>query len=324
VQQGTDLLIAHGYQILFGWAFVVQFGAPLPAVPMLLGAGALAGQGKLNLPIAVAVGIGATLLADLIWYNVGRLRGNRALGILTRIALDPDSAIRRAKERFAAHRLLFLVIAKFLPGVNPLAAGVAGTVRLDWVTFLVCDVIGALLWAGGWMTSGYLAADVLSALAAEAARVGRPVLVLAAIALGVWLAFKWARRRRFLRHFRAARMTPEELKRRLDAGEPLMVVDVRTVLDVEGAPYRIPGAVRFAPADLGKGRAPFRRENTVVFYCSEPNEATSARLAIFGYKRGYLGVHPLSGGLDAWRRKDFPVEPVTSIDTSGPRDDRLH
>jgi membrane protein DedA with SNARE-associated domain/rhodanese-related sulfurtransferase len=311
MQQGADLLIAHGYQVLFAWAFVVQGGAPLPAVPMLLSAGALAGQGKLSLPIAIAVGIGATLLADLIWYGIGRVRGNRALGLLTRIALDPDSTIRRAKERFAAHGLLYLVIAKFLPGVNPPAAGVAGTVGLAWVTFLVCDVTGALLWAGVWITSGYLAADVLTALAAEAARFSRPVLVLAAIALGGWLAFKWARRRRFLRHFRAARMTPEELKQRLDAGEPIVVVDVRTVLDVEGHPYRIPGAVSFAPADFGHGHAPFRREDTVVFYCSEPNEATSARLAIYGYKRGYLWVHPLSGGLEAWRAKGFPVEPRT-------------
>jgi rhodanese-related sulfurtransferase len=105
-------------------------------------------------------------------------------------------------------------------------------------------------------------------------------------------------------------MTAEELKQWLDAGEPLVVVDVRTDLDVEGAPYRIPGAVRFAPGDLGRGRAPFRREDTTVFYCSEPNEATSARLTMLGYKKGYLRVHPLSGGLEAWRRKGFPVEPV--------------
>ena len=324
MQQGTDLLIAHGYEVLFAWAFVVQAGAPLPGIPMLLSAGALAGAGKLNLPIAIAVGMGATLVADLIWYGFGRLKGNRALGIVTRIALDPDSAIRRAKERFTAHRLLFLVIAKFLPGLNPLAAGVAGTVRLAPVTFLVCDLTGAFLWAGVWMTSGYLAADVLSALAAQAARVGRPLVVPVAIALGVWLAFKWTRRRRFLQHFRAARMTAEELKQRLDAGEPLVVVDLRTALDVEVAPYRIPGAVRFAPADLGHGRAPFRREDTVVFYCSEPNEATSARLAIFGYKKGYLRVHPLSGGLEAWRGRGFPVEPVISNGASGPGNDRPH
>jgi rhodanese-related sulfurtransferase len=119
-------------------------------------------------------------------------------------------------------------------------------------------------------------------------------------------------------------MTAEELKQWLDAGEPLVVVDVRTDLDVEGAPYRIPGAVRFAPADFGHGRAPFGREDTVVFYCSEPNEATSARLAIYGSKRGYLRVHPLSGGLEAWRGKGFPVEPMVldghqSAPDDGPR-----
>ena len=311
MEHGTDLLVAHGYEVLFGWAFLVQCGAPLPGAPVLLSGGALAGRGKLSLPIAIAVGMAATLAADVIWYSLGRLRGNRALSILTRIALDPDSTIRRAKERFAAHRARLLILATFLPGLNPLAAGLAGTVRLDLRTFLLYETAGALLWAGAWMTGGYLAADFLSAMAAKAMRTAKPLLVLVAIGFCAWLVFKWVVRWRFLRHLRAARMTVEDLKDRLDAGERIVLVDVRTAFDIEAVPYRLPGAVRFAPGDLGQGRAPFQREDIVVFYCSEPNEATSARLTMFGYKRGYRRVHPLRGGIESWRSKGFPVEPLT-------------
>ena len=311
MEHGSDLLVAYGYQVLFGWAFLVQCGAPIPGAPILLSAGALAGRGTLSLPIAVAVGMVATLAADLIWYGLGRLQGNRALSILARIALDPDSTIRRAKERFGAHRARLLLVATFLPGLNPLAAGLAGTVRLDLRTFLLYETVGALLWAAGWMTAGYLAADFLSALAVHAMRIGKPLLILVAIGFVAWLLFKWVVRWRFLRHLRAARMTVEDLKERLDAGEPIVLVDVRTALDVEAAPYRIPGAVRLEPGDIGQGRPPFQRADTVVFYCSEPNEATSARLTMFGYRRGYRHVHPLRGGLESWRSKGFPVESLT-------------
>ena len=285
---------------------------------MLLAAGALARQGRLSLPIAIAVGIGATLLADVAWYRFGRSRGNQALGLVTRIALDPDSAVRRAKERFAAHRLRMLVIAKFLPGMNPLAAGLAGTFRVDPVAFLAYEALGALLWSGVWIVGGYLAADLLGALAAQVAQVGKPALLLVSTALAAWLAFKWARRRWFLRHLRTARITPEELKRQLDAAEPIVLVDVRTNLDVEHTPYKIPGALRRPPGDLGYGKVPYRPEDTIVFYCSEPNEGTSARIAMLGYKKGYRRVHPLSGGLASWQEKGFAVEPVDAGWTTRP------
>src|SRR5262249_2349401 len=159
----------------------------------------------------------------------------------------------------------------------PLAAGLAGTVRLDLRTFLLYEIGGALLWAGAWMTGGYLAADFLSAMAAKAMRVGKPLLVLVAIGFCAWLVVKWGGRWQFLRHFQAVRMTAEDLKDRLDAGERIVLVDVRTALDIEAVPYRIPGSIRFAPGDLGQAPTPFQREDMVVFYCSEPNEATSAR-----------------------------------------------
>src|SRR5215470_19783464 len=118
-----DLLIQYGVAVLFAWAFAVQAGVPAPAVPMLLGAGALSGAGKMDLALATVAAMAATLSADVLWYSLGRTHGLRVFEILCRFSLDPDSLIRHAKERFAAHRARYLIMAKFLPGVNPLAAG---------------------------------------------------------------------------------------------------------------------------------------------------------------------------------------------------------
>ena len=156
-----DALIQYGVVVLFVWAFAVQAGMPLPAVPILVGAGALSGSGRMNLVLAIVAAMGATLGADVLWYSLGRSLGTRVLATVCRFSLDPDSLIREAKEPFVAHRARYLILAKFLPGVNPLAAGLAGAVPIRPARFLRYAAAGALLWAGIWITLGYLCADVI-------------------------------------------------------------------------------------------------------------------------------------------------------------------
>src|SRR5262244_4137804 len=99
-----DLLVQYGVAVLFAWAFAVQAGLPLPAAPVLLGAGALSGSGRMNLALAIGATMVAALAADVVWYALGRSLGLRVFGTLCRFSLDPDSLIRDAKERFLSHR----------------------------------------------------------------------------------------------------------------------------------------------------------------------------------------------------------------------------
>ncbi len=223
-----DLLVQYGVAILFAWAFAVQAGLPLPAAPVLLGAGALSGSGRINLALAVGTTTVAALGADVLWYVLGRSLGLRVFGALCRFSLDPDSLVRDAKERFLAHRGGYLVLAKFLPGLNPLAAGLAGTVSLRPDRFFIYAGAGALLWAGAWITFGYVCSDALGFVATWASRVGTPLVIVLAAVLTAYLVLKYVRRHRFLRHLRKARITATELKRRLEAGDRPVIVDLRT------------------------------------------------------------------------------------------------
>src|SRR5215472_1731551 len=209
-----DLLVQYGVAVLFAWAFAVQAGLPLPAAPVLLGAGALSGSGRMNLALAVGVTMVAALAADVVWYALGRSLGLRVFGTLCRLSLDPDSLIREAKERFLAHRGRYLVLAKFLPGLNPVAAALAGAVAVRPDRFLLYAACGAFFWSGIWITLGYACADFIGFLARQAARAGKPVAIVV-VALIVFVAFKYVRRRRFLRHLRQARISAAELKQRL-------------------------------------------------------------------------------------------------------------
>jgi len=305
-----DLLVQYGVAVLFAWAFAVQAGLPLPAAPVLLGAGALSGSGRMNLALAIGATMVAALAADVVWYALGRSLGLRVFGTLCRFSLDPDSLIRDAKERFLSHRGRYLVVAKFLPGLNPLAAGLAGVASLRPDRFLTYATSGAFLWAGAWIVLGYVCSDAIGFVATWASRVGTPLVIVIAAALTAYLVLKYVSRRRFLIHLRKARITPMELKRRLEARDPLVIVDLRTALDVEAAPYKIPGARLIDPEELRHPRQTIPRDSEVVFYCAEPKEATSARVAIRAAAIGFHNVHPLSGGLEAWRQAGFPVERV--------------
>src|SRR5437899_2082365 len=275
-----DLLVHYGAAVVFAWAFAVQAGLPAPAVPMLLGAGALSGSGHMNLAVSILAAMIATLGADILWYSLGRSRGPRVFEILCRFSLDPEPLIRHAKERFAAHRARYLIVAKFLPGVNPLAAGLAGVVSLRLDSFLLYAAAGALLWAGAWIMLGYLCADVIAVIATANSHLGTPLLIAIAAALILYIAIKYAMRRRFLRHLLKARIEAIELKRRMDAGDPLVIVDLRTELDVETTPYGIPGARWIPPEMLRDPHRLIPKGSEIVFYCAEPREGTSARMAL--------------------------------------------
>src|SRR5713101_4118555 len=96
-----DFLLHHGYVVLLGWVFAEQLGVPIPTIPLLLAAGALAGTGRMNFSISLLLCLLATLTADNIWYQLGRRKGIKVLQLLCKISLEPDSCVRRTEGVFA-------------------------------------------------------------------------------------------------------------------------------------------------------------------------------------------------------------------------------
>ncbi len=264
----VDVLVRHGYAVLFGWVFAEQIGLPIPAVPFLLAAGAVAGTGRLSLAIIlIAAGL-ASLVSDTIWYWIGRVRGARVLGLLCRIALEPDSCVRRTRQTFSLHGARSLLIAKFVPGFSTAAPPLAGIVRMPLLTFLVFTGLGGLIWAGVFVGLGWLLSYQLELVAAYAARMGSWVAYVLGAALGAYTAWKYLSRQRFLRRIRIARITPEELKAKLDAGEDMMLVDLRHRVEFEAEPSIIPGALHLTTEELEARHHEIPREREIVLYCT--------------------------------------------------------
>ena len=263
-----DVMVRHGYAILFGWVFAEQIGLPIPAVPVMMAAGALAGTGRLSLAAALAVAGIASLASDTIWYWIGRARGGRVLGLLCRISLEPDSCVRDTQRTFSVHGAKSLLIAKFVPGFSTAAPPLAGIIGMPVLRFTVFTGLGGLIWAGLFTGLGWLFSDQLVKVAAFVQTMGSWALALVTAAFGAYIAWKFVSRQRFLRRLRIARITPEELKAKLDAGESLMLVDVRHQADFDSEPSIIPGALHLTTEELAARHGEIPREREIVLYCT--------------------------------------------------------
>ena len=262
------VLVEHGYLILFAWVFLNQLGLPIPAAPYVVAAGALAGLGVLDPVLLVLITVIATLPADLLWYEVGRRRGSSLLRQICRISLEPDSCVRDTEKVFARYGARSLVLAKFIPAVETVAPPLAGILQMRRDRFLVFDALGALLWAVVFVGSGYVLHEQIGVITRYAAELGIGLLVILLAVIGLYLLLKFARRHRFLRDLRVARITPEELKARLDAGEEIEIVDLRHSLDFEVEPYSSPGATHIPVEDLDDRHGEIARDREVILYCT--------------------------------------------------------
>lgn len=256
----------HGYLLLFLWVLIEQSALPLPSIPLLLAAGALIRSGRLSGSLAIFCCIAAALIADTIWFQLGRRRGRRILTLLCRVSLEPDSCVRQTENAFLKYGMKSLLISKFIPGLNAVAAPLAGNARAPFGRFLLFDAAGAAVWSGCYIALGYRFSTQLEMLLAYASTTGSSLFLFVAALFVLWIGRKYVQRRLFLKRLRADRITPAELQRRLDAGDDLVIVDLRGGLSEESS--GIPGAVRMSTEELTARSGEIPRDREIVLFCS--------------------------------------------------------
>ncbi|MBI2509485.1 MAG: DedA family protein [Betaproteobacteria bacterium] len=144
----TSLLAQYGLVLVFANVFLTQVGVPVPAIPTLVVAGTLAQRGDLSAAMVLIVAVGASLLGDLPWFVAGRIYGSRAINVLCRVAIEPDTCVKQTETIFERWGAPSLVFAKFIPGFSIVAPPIAGAMRLAVPPFFVFSAIGAAVWAG--------------------------------------------------------------------------------------------------------------------------------------------------------------------------------
>jgi membrane protein DedA with SNARE-associated domain/rhodanese-related sulfurtransferase len=305
-----DFFIHHAYLILFAWIAAEQIGLPIPSVPLLLTAGTLTATHQLNLLAIVLSAVAACVLSDSIWYFMGARYGGTIVRMVCKLSFESAACVRRTGDFFQRYGARALLLAKFVPGLGAVAAPIAGQSRMPYASFVSFDAAGALLWSLAAVLVGRFFGDVLKRHPEVLAEVGHSAGLLFVLLLIGFFCYRIYRQRAFLRQIRGAKIEPEELKSRLDAGEDIYIIDLRHPLDYLPDPRRLPGAVLFKPDTLVADAESVPRDRDIVLYCTCPSDATSARTALRLRSLGIYRVRPLHGGYEAWKKLDYPLEPM--------------
>lgn len=264
----TALVAQYGLAFVFINVFLVQVGAPVPAVPTLMVAGALAVSGRLSIAAIVAVAVAASLLGDLVWYYAGRFYGMRVLRLLCRISISPDSCVRETQTRFLRWGAPSLLFAKFIPGFATVAPPLAGALRVKLAPFLGYSAISAGVWAGLAAGAGMLFSRQIDWAIAQLEAMGGYALALLLGALALFVAFKWWERRRFFKALRMARVSVDTLNKMMQDGHQPVVVDVRSSSAREIDPRRVPGAIAVNLENLDAHLGELPPDRDIILYCT--------------------------------------------------------
>lgn len=313
----THILLTYGYFLLFVWVLVEQLGLPLPATPVLLAAGALSAERQISFPEALLFGLVACLISDSTWFFVGKRFGHVVLRLLCKMSLEPTICVRRTQTSFGVRGRVTLLFAKFVPGLSSLSSPVAGQSGMPFAEFLFFDFLGATIWVGTLLFGGRIFGDALKRDPNLLDWVGRFSGALLLVGILGFIAARVYRRRLVLRRLVSSRLEPVELKRQLDAGEPVYIVDLRHPLELLPDPFTLPGALHVSPEDLARRIHEIPRDRDIVLYCTCPNEATAATTAMKLHKLGIERIRPLRGGFDEWKRLGYPMDAIPPVIPEG-------
>ena len=301
-----EQLQAHGSLIVGVNVFLQQLGLPIPSVPTMMVAGAVAAQGHLNGMATFALAVIASLIADILWFSAGRRYGYPVLRFLCRVSLSPDTCVRETEGIFERWGFFSVVVSKFVPGFSTVGPPIAGALKMPIGAFAVASLASAALWVGAYMGVGYVFAqqiDVVLRWMAEHAALALTVVV---AALASYIGFRAFERYRLGRYVDAARITIDELRELLSGESRPFVVDVGSRLAHQSRPH-IPGA-RMLDLDAISRANDFPTDQDIILYCACPNEESARRAAQILLGKGLKRVRPLAGGLNAWIEAGHAVE----------------
>jgi membrane protein DedA with SNARE-associated domain/rhodanese-related sulfurtransferase len=294
--------------IVAGNVLLDQIGLPVPAVPTLIVAGAIAADGQIPLSALFAWSVIACLVADCGWYLVGQKYGIRVLKTLCKISLEPDSCVSQTQIRFERWGINSLVIAKFIPGLAIIAPPMAGAMRIGWLRFVFLSTCGAVLWVGTGLVAGMLFKAQIARLLEHLSEIGGVAGAGVVILLAAYIAFKWWERSRFYKMLRMARISVADLYELIQEGAAPLIIDVRSITARALEPRWIPGALHVPLQDVARRLKELPRDRDIILYCTCPSEASAARVAKILMNHGFKRVRPLYGGLDAWVAAGYDVE----------------
>ncbi|HTC47679.1 MAG TPA: VTT domain-containing protein [Candidatus Aquilonibacter sp.] len=264
------LMASHGYALTFGLLLVEAMGLPFPAAIALVAAGAAVAAHALWGPYVLLAAVAALLLGDTVEFWLGRKMGWLLLGFLCRVSINPETCILRSAESFYKRGKITLVIAKFIPGVNTMAAPLAGSMKMRFGQFLRLDFAGALLYALTYLIVGYLSRDFLAAVLRGFHAAGKAMEAVVIVTLLVYGLYRVVQYRKNKAYRVVPRVQVEELARRLASNDAsrVVIVDVRSHGYYDSGSARIKNSIRIEPNNLEEEIKTLPKDKDIYLYCT--------------------------------------------------------
>ena len=265
-----SLMARHGYALTFALLLAEAIGLPFPAAIALVAAGAAVAAHALWGPYVLLAAVTALLFGDTVQFWLGRYMGWLLLGFLCRVSINPETCILRSAESFYKRGKITLVIAKFIPGVNTMAAPLAGSMKMRFWQFLRLDLAGASLYALTYLSIGYVSRDFLAATLRGFHAAGLAMEIVVIMALLAYGIYRFVQYRKNKTYSIVPRVQVEELARRLasEDADRVQIVDVRSHGYYDSGAARIKNSIRIEPNNLEEEIKNLPRDKDIYLYCT--------------------------------------------------------
>jgi len=265
-----SLMVRHGYALTFGLLMAEAIGLPFPAAIALVAAGAAVAAHALWGPYILLAAVVGLMLGDSVQFWLGRYMGWLLLGFLCRVSINPETCILRSAESFYKRGKATLVVAKFIPGVNTMAAPLAGSMKMRFSQFLQLDFAGAMVYSITYLTVGYVSRDFLAALLRGFHEAGVAVEVVVLAALVVYAVYRAVQFRKNKMYRVVPRIQVQELASRLASEDAsrVLIVDVRSHGYYDSGSARIKGSIRIEPNNLQEEIKHLPKDKDIYLYCT--------------------------------------------------------
>jgi membrane protein DedA with SNARE-associated domain len=203
-----NLLLHHGYALLFVYVLVVSLGVPIPVDPVFLLMGAQAGDHHYSFFLSLLVALVPAVLGDIVWYHVGKYKGRSVLSLLCKLSLEPDTCVRKTETSFSTRGANALLFSKFIPGMSLVSVTLAGISRMPFGRFVLANSAGCTLWVSVYLGVGWLFHKQVDTIITSLGLYGRRAGLVIVTLLALYLAYKYFQRWRFIHELRVNRVTP--------------------------------------------------------------------------------------------------------------------
>lgn len=258
----------HGYALTFVLLLAEAGGLPFPAAIALVAAGAAVASHTLLFSGVLLAAMTGLMLGDIAQFWLGRYTGWALLGFLCRLSMNPETCMLRSAESFYKRGKITLVIAKFIPGINTMAAPLAGSMKMRFGQFLRLDLAGAMLYSLAYLGLGFLSRDFLAATLKSIHEAGRVMEAIVVVTLLVYAIYRIAHGMKYRRYRVVPRIQVAELGARMAAGDPVLIVDVRSHGYYDQGAERIFGSIRIEPNNLDEEMKNLPKDKDIYLYCT--------------------------------------------------------